>query len=608
MANFKVPNIPSTYQFVLSDFLGVDYNDTVIDNRRSPNMINFVNNNGFLETRYGHKILINVNNAPINGVWNIDANNDIFVVHCGTNLYEVSSDFQNKVLIRSGLANTKSTGLYLGNKLLILDGIRALVYSKVGDDWVVQNLDEIGYIPRTAIGRGPSGTPTTKYEAPNLCSPYRINEFLSDGTSSVYQLDGESWANETPIVTQLLADGTTGSITNFMFDSTTGKITFAEPPAKSPVDGRDNIFIRFKSNDITCYINKCKFGILYGYGGNNNRVFVSGNSDFKNVDWFSAINDMTYFSTDDYAVVAVDPIVGYSRTVSGTLVIHKKLSDTDCTVYYRDYNSSNQKQIFPLSSGVKNIGCLTPNCCVNFMNDSLFLSELGVFGLVNNSNNNNEKFAEERSYYIKQALLSEEHLEKAIATVNGFRYYLYVNGKIYMADKRFLGSQSLSTSEYQYEWFVFDNMDVTTFFNWNTKLYWGDSKGNLRTFGDDYVDEIGIENGQMVTKIVKPYWESTFIYFNNYRLAKTVRRIFVHHSPIGKSKIQVYSITPDGKSLVTTSEYDALTDNFPKVIQEKDKISKIMCCKVAISNDDESRCSFSNIIMEYRLGGKYRGE
>ena len=33
-----------------------------------------------------------------------------------------------------------------------------------------------------------------------------------------------------------------------------------------------------------------------------------------------------------------------------------------------------------------------------------------------------------------------------------------------------------------------------------------------------------------------------------------------------------------------------------------------MCCKIAIGNDDERRCSFSNIIMEYRLGGKYRGE
>ena len=362
-----------------------------------------------------------------------------------------------------------------------------------------------------------------------------------------------------------------------MFDSTTGKITFAEPPAKSPVDGRDNIFVRFKSKDMICYINKCKFGVLYGYGGNNNRAFVSGNSDFKNVDWYSEINDMTYFSSDDYGVVGVDPIVGYSRTVSGQLVIHKKLSDTDCTVYYRDYNSSNQKQIFPLSSGVKNIGCLTPHCCVNFMNDSLFLSELGVFGLVNNSNNNNEKFAEERSYYIKPSLLNEQHLENAIAIVNGFRYYLYINGKVYMADKRFLGSQSLSTSEYQYEWFVFDNMDVTTFFNWNTKLYWGDSKGNIRTFGDDHIDELRIEDGKLITEPVKPYWESTFLYFNNYRLAKTVRRIFVHHSPIGKTKINVYSITPDGTSLVTTSEYDALEDNFPKVIQEKEKISKVMC-------------------------------
>lgn len=608
MANFKVPDIPSTYQFVLSDFLGVDYNDTVIDNRRSPKMVNFVNNNGFLETRYGHKILLNVDNAPVNGVWNIDANNDIFVVHCGTNLYEVSSDFKEKVLIRSGLADTKSTGLYLNGKLLILDGVRALVYSKVGDDWIVQNLDEIGYIPKTAIGRGPNGVPTTKYEAPNLCSPYRINDFLSDGTSSVYQLDGESWDIETPIVTQLLPDGSIGTITNFMFDSTTGKITFAEPPAKSPVDGRDNIFVRFKSKDMVCYINKCKFGVLYGYGGNNNRAFVSGNSEFKNVDWYSEINDVTYFSSDDYAVIGIEPIVGYSRTVGGELVIHKKLSDTDCTVYYRNYNSSNQKQIFPLSSGVKNIGCLTPHCCVNFMNDSLFLSELGVFGLVNNSNNNNEKFAEERSYYIKPSLLNEERLENAIAIVNGFRYYLYVNGKVYMADKRFLGSQSLSTSEYQYEWFVFDNMDVTTFFNWNNKLYWGDSKGNLRTFGNDHIDELRIEDDKIITEAVKPYWESTFLYFNNYRLAKTVRRIFVHHSPIGKTKIKVYSITPDGTSLVTTSEYDALEDNFPKVIQEKEKISKVMCCKIAIGNDDEYRCSFSNIIMEYRLGGKYRGE
>ena len=608
MANFKVPDIPSTYQFVLSDFLGVDYNDTVIDNRRSPKMVNFVNNNGFLETRYGHKILLNVDNAPINGVWNIDANNDIFVVHCGTNLYEVSSDFKEKVLIRSGLADTKSTGLYLNGKLLILDGVRALVYSKVGDDWIVQNLDEIGYIPKTAIGRGPNGVPTTKYEAPNLCSPYRINDFLSDGTSSVYQLDGESWDIETPIVTQLLPDGSIGTITNFIFDSTTGKITFAEPPAKSPVDGRDNIFVRFKSKDMVCYINKCKFGVLYGYGGNNNRAFVSGNSEFKNVDWYSEINDVTYFSSDDYAVIGIEPIVGYSRTVGGELVIHKKLSDTDCTVYYRNYNSSNQKQIFPLSSGVKNIGCLTPHCCVNFMNDSLFLSELGVFGLVNNSNNNNEKFAEERSYYIKPSLLNEERLENAIAIVNGFRYYLYVNGKVYIADKRFLGSQSLSTSEYQYEWFVFDNMDVTTFFNWNNKLYWGDSKGNLRTFGNDHIDELRIEDDKIITEAVKPYWESTFLYFNNYRLAKTVRRIFVHHSPIGKTKIKVYSITPDGTSLVTTSEYDALEDNFPKVIQEKEKISKVMCCKIAIGNDDEYRCSFSNIIMEYRLGGKYRGE
>lgn len=606
MARYNIPNVPNSYLYSLTDLLGVDYNDTVADNRRSPNMTNLVNNNGFLESRKGHKILAHIANAPINGVWNVDANNDTFIVHCGSELYEIDATFTNVVRIKTGLANRKSSGFYFNGELIILDGLRALIYHDNGTNWVVENLDEIGYIPTTAAGRQPSGIGGIKVDSVNQFSKYRINQFLSDGESTEYFLDGSDWDEERPIVTELTDTGAIVPITGFSWDHTKGKVTFNEAPKKSPVEGQDNIFIRFKANDVTNYINNCTFGVLFGYEGNNNRLFVSGNPEYPNVDWYCYVDDFTYFPSNNFMKIGTQPITGYSRIGDGALAIHKKISDTDCTVYYRTYNSIGGQQVFPLSAGVKNVGCLNNACCQNFLNDPVFLSELGVYSVTSGLSTTNERFADERSYYIKSKLSKEPNLEKAVAIVNGTRYYLAVNNHVYVADKRFLSSNDNSISNYQYEWFYLTNMPVSVWFNWNNQLYWGDNDGNIRTWGDDYIDELIID-GQVSNTIVPVHWESCYVYFNNYVQAKTVRRVFVHHNPVGASKIRLSYIDADGFHPISTSEYDG-TSEFPKVIQEKEKISKIMCCKFAIDNDANSRCSFNNVIAEYRIAGKYRGD
>lgn len=618
MVKYKIPNVPETYRYVLTDLLGVDYSDTVVDNRRSPRMENLVNNNGFLESIHGHKPLIHIDNAPIYGVWNVDGNGDEFIVHCGTKIYRVNNTFTTATVLKTGINNVKSSGVIFNDNLLIFDGLRALIYHEVGSTWQVDYLDTAGYVPTTSINRNPDGTGSKTYESPNQLTGARKNTFLGNTTDTVYQLDGESWLNQSIVVRQLQSNGTWTTLASnlYSFNYNTGKVTFTSAPGNSPVDGRDNVEITFYSNDgsenvgpLTNHINKCTIATLYGYGGNNNRVFVTGNSDYPNYDFWSYTENCLYFPDDNYAKIGNEsaPIKGYLRLGDGTLAIQKDLTDSDATIYYRTYNSYNGKDIFPLTAGVKNVGCITGRCSCNFLNDPIFLSTTGVYSVITNSKNTtNEKYAEEKSYYIKNKLINETNLNKAEAIVNNTRYYLAINGHVYVADKRFLSASQFSDSSYQYEWFYLDNIDVSVWFNYNDKLYWGDNHGDLRTFDNTYVNRLW-KTDQYVNEPVQVYWESDYIYFDNYADAKTVRKVFVHHNPIGASTIKVSYIDNDGMHHISTSNYDGL-NTYPKVIQEKEKISKIMCCKFAIENEEANRCSFNTLLCEYRIAGKYRGD
>ena len=86
---------------------------------------------------------MHVDNAPIYGIWNYDVPSDsqfdeIFIIHCGNKLYEVDKNFTIKSQIMIGLAENDSFGMFLGDKLVILDGLRAIVYGKYGNSYGAQ--------------------------------------------------------------------------------------------------------------------------------------------------------------------------------------------------------------------------------------------------------------------------------------------------------------------------------------------------------------------------------------------------------------------------------------------------------------------------------------
>ena len=333
MANFNVPSSPTTYEANLTGFLGVDFSSSIsdIDKRRSPRGYNFINNNGTIEKRNGYKVLAYLGQkANINGIWNVDTvSGEFFIVHCGTKLYEMKTDFSSYTEILTGLANTISQGVIINSKLLILDGKRAIVYNLLESSNKVKYLDEIGYIPTTQIARAPNGLASQIYEQVNLVSDSRINLFTSTETDTTYQLDD---TNITAIeLVEVLNENAEWTIKisgqDYTTNLTKGQVIFKSAIGKPVVDNKDNVRIKYKKviESNKSQINKCNMMCVYGYAGANNRVFMAGNPDLPNIISYSHINNVTYIPADNTIVAGLEvvPLTGLVRLNDGKMAALK---------------------------------------------------------------------------------------------------------------------------------------------------------------------------------------------------------------------------------------------------------------------------------------------
>lgn len=593
---FDIPNGPDIKVLALSDFLGADFTSMVPDKRRSPNLRNVINNNGYIENRNGYtQVGSTLTGLKINGTWPINASTPVFVVHAGTKLYELDDNFANPVELFTGMADAISQGIYLNDKLYIFDGTRAVVYYETVSGWTAAFLDTVGYIPTTSISRKPDGTDAVAYEDINLIQAYRINSFLPDGTSTTFTVE-TPFDNETPTATILNSNGTITTLSVQSFNKDTGTVTFASAPPVSPVSGRDSVFIKFKVTNATntSYINKCTILTTYGYGGNNNRIFISGNSDFPNIDWYSEIDDGTYFPSNNYTRIGFEPIISYTRLNDGSLGVLKNVSDTDATIYYRKSITYNNKEAFPISYGVKSVGCISKYCNANLLNDPLMLSNLGVFGIKGSSYG--EKFANERSYFVNKRLLAETNLENAIAIVYKNKYYLAINSHVYIADSNYKTKLN-NNSDFEYEWYYWTNVPVRVWFIYNEELYFGTADGKIMKFSNAYLD---------VATPVDAYYDCGFLDCGSITETKTGKQFTVITRPDVATKLTLGYELDNGSVTIITKEYS--TDTFPKVLQEKEKTEKFMYIKIFVSNNTNKKMSFYKIAMDFVYSGRYRGE
>lgn len=607
MAVFNIPASPTKNTFKIDSFLGVDFTSDIneIDTRRTPEGQNFVNNNGAVEKINGYKILAYLGDkANLNGIWNVDTTRgEFFVVHCGTKLYEMKTDFSSYQVILEGLADVNSTGIILSNKLVILDSKRAIIYDVMSETQSVGYLDEMGYVPTTHIARTPNGLAGQAYEVVNLLQAQRIVLFTSDETSTEYVLPEQNI--DKVLAVEVLNENAEWVAKAYTPDLVKGIITFSSAVGKPVIDDQDNVRVRYSKDEASykSQVNKCTMMMAYGYEGRNNRLFVAGNPDYPNIITYSGIDDATYFPANAVINVGLStvPIMSLERLNSGEMVVLKDVSDSDSTIFYIGYGMFNGEEVFNVQGSAKGEGCISNKATAYLMNEPLVLTHNGIFA-INGSSINDERFAYHRSYYIDGKLLKEKNLEKAIGCSFDGKYFLAVNDRVYVADSRFKTTNKNSkTSNYQYEWYFWTDLPITLWFVWNNELYFGDKSGNICKFRDN-LDENRYLND---TKPVKAYWRTPFLDLGSISYKKTIKRIFISSNPTD-SEMTVGYITKKGEKNIIDKLY--LNSIFPKVTTIRKQAKKISYISLYIESESDKGMSFNDIALVYIYGTFYKGD
>lgn len=459
----------------------------------------------------------------------------------------------NNSLIDSTLIDSeiRSYAVVQNNKLFILCG-DYLMYVKRGDTWqlerVQDNIDT--YIPTTTISIdavGANDKTSGGLDEVNMLCSRRINtlnvpsnlENTAFDNGITYYLDTPSIDSDEVIVeiqtlqttptvdiitteykniktngawgTALYKDGSTSTASIGYIDFNKGMLFLNSREVLKPtfsiaenVDVSDRIKVIFtkKNQDYTDKICKCKFGTLFGLDGATDRLFISGNHSCKNEDFFSQINDFTYFGDQSTAVIGSNTfaITGYSRLGDSTLAIFKQASSQESTIYYRTSTTVQQgnfiNAVFPVRSGSIGEGVISPYANCNLSGDNLILSENGVYGIVLSNNVvTDERYARERSRFIDNKLCKED-LTNAVACCYKNKYYLAVNNNCYIADARFKSRMDNDMQDtFNYEWWFWDNIPAYIFAVFENKLYFGTTDGRICVFGNNFVDKSYINPG-----------------------------------------------------------------------------------------------------------------
>ena len=529
-------------------------------------------------------------------------------------------------LLLDGVNDDKSTSFILKQEdemmLYILTGREYLSF----DGETVRNMLHEAYRPIVTISRSPSGGGTT-YEGINLLTGAREDNFLGDAESLDYYLsasdidsvDKVEVANENGGRTELKVD------TDYVVNLVSGKVTFKK--AYAPVvTGRDNVFIQYTKN-VKGYperVTNCTICSLYGVGGNN-RVFLSGNPDYKAYDWYSELYRADYIPDINYSIVGSveNAIMGYHK-LGNYQVIIKENSQTDSTIFQRiGSTDSNGKVIFSLMQGLTGLGAISKHCFSTLIDEPLFLTENGIYAITSNSITA-ERTIKNRSFYVDNKLLKESNLKNACSCEwNGY-YILVINNKAYVLDSKNksyrVNSSNIYTNDYIYECYYWDNIPAISMLSANGDLYFGTSDGRLCRFNND-IESLHKYNDD--DNAVVCCWATKLDDDNATYLYKTLQKrgCMVTLKPYSRSSAKIY-VSKDGdiEKLVKEDFIDIFdlenidferftfeTNDSAREIIIKTKVKKYKRLQIIVKNDAKSEgFGIFQIIKTYTVGSYVR--
>lgn len=509
----SITNPPSPLIRRYDNFAGVDFSrmPSQVDSNRSPDAKNVYKDYRCttapaVQTRPGYRRVTKCDSR----IYGIHVLSGKVLIHHGNKLSIANGFPSDTILNDTGFTMNEqaSVSFIFKEKLYILDGINYLVY----DSTLVREVKNEAFIPTTKISSSPNGQNAQYYQDVNLLTPLRNNSFSSDGVSTTYKLDVDSFDNITPRVWVNSSEITSG----FTYDFSNGTITFTQAPSCPLTEGTDNVVIRFSktiSGNID-KITKCTSACVF-----DNRVFLSSNSEYKGIVFHSELNDPTYFSdeswyddgSDNCDIKAIIPL-GELLAVIKSAYPFTSMSK----VYYHtpslDYDAG---KVYPSNDAGIAVGGLSQAAV--FKDGIVYLSS---FGLEEVSIGQNKACLYHRSENIDSLLINDTYLSQSVMQV--WRNYLcvLVKGRMFLADGNNIKTKNSSET---YDWYLWEGIgdySNDAFFSAcllktiDDKLYFGCENGALCVF----------EGTNDEGRAINAYWCMPQDVFKNLSHYKTTNR------------------------------------------------------------------------------------
>jgi hypothetical protein len=572
----KPPKEPPLFRIDRFKGINVSSTPTQIDENQSPDMLNvMLDERGALNKRAGYERVFakSLGLGPINGMFQFRKNDGttVFLLAHGTTLYSQSGSSQ-PVSIYSGIANSKVKFFVMGGKCYIQDGTNFLVY----DGTTVASVESNPFIPTLTISRPPAGG-GEKYEDFNLLGSGFKDSFSGNGTATEYVLSLQGLDATTVTATVdgvAMVEGT-----DFTVDRTNGKVTFTTAPA----NGTNNVIITaYKTTaGLKDRIKQCQFNVLFG-GSNDTYVFISGNPNIKNQIWKSGVGDPTYWPENGFYKPGSDneAVQGFAKQYD-YLVIYKEFSTWNMQFQLSDLGAS-----FPLKPINDQVGAYARESIQIIENNPLAIDRKGIYSITA-SNIRDERNVQHLSTNVDAKLLRESNLDKAMSVDFDKRYWLAVNGNVYVFDYQ-IG-----------DWYIFDNIAATCFYIIDDYLYFG-GEGLVYNFKRRSHSLPYNDDGAAINA----YWYSKLLNFQYPERNKLINRIFYTLKPDVHTSCNLYIRTDvKGEKFVNMSRMDQvsffnfdfnkftfMTSDIPQEVAKKVKEKKITHFQLKLENNslDES--------------------
>lgn len=570
-----------------------------------------------------------------------DIKSKYIIYHTGKDLYLYNDTDETFKRVYNKANEKVSQAWQMDNTIYFIDG--ANIYSYViGADEITALGDNEGYIPTVTISKRPKGGGISYYPLNMLQSGFYEQFLVTE--SDIGAQSGEYPVNyylsfqnlDAKEVKVWVMDSNGDWVekkekTDFVVNRGEGKITFITTrPSKSPITGEDNVKV-LAYRTVPGYkerITNCTLGTLFGVNGSTDRLFLSGNPDYPNYDFFSEQYDPSYFPDTGYSMLGLSSsaIKGYA-IINNYLAAFKDEYEPSQSVFIRegdlitDEETGISSPAFKLINTLQGHGVIAANSFAYLNTEPLFLTRSGIYAITS-QDITGEKYGQSRSFYLNGMLLEEKNLENAYAVAFNDYYVMALNNKLYLLDglqpTRTDKSEPYATRQYV----AFYCLDIPATCLWveDQALHFGTEDGKVCVFA---TDTDALESYNDNGKAIECCWETPDLDGKLFYKNKSFRYIAIRMMSALKTSARLSSMARGSWNFIKEDnntgiyfdfenvDFNAFsfsTDRTDKVAHSKIRVKKVDKARFKIENNKINEpFGLMNLALEYIESGNYKG-